>query len=458
MNRNITTLINDRPVLIPAAPPAVNRPGLFFDLYVLTMTQAYFLNDQTAEASFEVSVRTLPPDWGYLVMAGLEELEGYLNTLRFSGNDLEYLGSLRLFQPEFLDFLDVFTPQVTVRALPEGTVFFPGETLLEITGPVIDGQLIEAYLLNILGFSILELTLATRIVRAAAGRPVIDFGFRRAQGPVASLRAARGALIAGFAATSNVYAAAMCDTVPSGTMAHSFIQTFPSEREAFKAYIDLYGENSVLLVDTHDCHEGIRIAADIARTNFLERGIRIRGIRIDSGDITALSHYARHCFTEAGVPFMRIFASGGLDEFSIDTLVKFDAAIDAFGVGTRFATCHYAPDLDIVYKMAAYNGNPVAKESPEKQTIPGRKSLLRTYLQNGKFAADRIVPFETGEDLLRPFERPEEIPAIRRRLTDELTYLPDSVARLRKPAIYSVENTLIGRSTLKEENRDRSHQ
>ena len=451
MNRNYTTFMDDRPVLIPAAPPAVNRPGLFMDLYALTMAQACFRNDQTAEASFEVTVRTLPPNWGYLVMAGLEELEGYLSAMRFSENDLEYLGSLGLFQNDFLDFLGLFTPQVAVRALPEGTVFFPGEPLLEITGPVIDGQLIEAYLLNILGFSILEVTLATRIVRAAAGRPVIDFGFRRAQGPVASLRAARGALIAGFAGTSNVYAATMCNTVPSGTMAHSFIQTFPSEREAFRAYIDLYGKDSVLLVDTHDCHEGIRIAAEIARTTFLDRGIRIRGIRIDSGDITALSHYARHCFTEAGVPFMRIFASGGFDEFSIDTLVKFDAAVDAFGVGTRFAACHYAPDLDIVYKMAAYDGNPVAKESPEKQTIPGRKSLLRKSLQNGKFAADRIVPYEIGEDLLRQFERPEEIPHIRRRLNDELARLPDQVLKLRNPAVFPVENTLTGLCTDKGE-------
>ncbi|MBN1307808.1 MAG: nicotinate phosphoribosyltransferase [Chitinispirillaceae bacterium] len=424
--------------VFPAAPRAMEATGLYIDLYELTMAQAYHRDGMAKKSAFEVSVRNLPPDWGFFIMAGLDKVDDYLKSIRFSENDLTYLSSLGMFSPDFLVYLSTFRPEVKVRALPEGTVFFPGEPVVEVLGPIIDAQVLETYLLNILGFSILEATLAARIIYAASGRPVVDFGLRRAQGPVASLRAARGARMAGFAGTSNVYASELLGFEASGTMAHSFVQSYPTEREAFQAFTDIYGEKSVLLVDTFDCRKGIRIAAEVARRNLADRSIKITGIRIDSGDFVALSRYARKHFIENEAPFLKIFASGGLDEYTIHELVREGAEIDGFGIGTRFATSHRAPSLDIIYKLVEYNGKLSSKQSTAKATLPGRKSIIRHRTENGIYDFDGVVPLGTPGDLLHSFNGAEDMVRINQRLSAELGRLDGPIKDLKNPASYPV--------------------
>ena len=310
-------------------------------------------------------------------MAGLHEVESYRRVFRFSDEDLRYLRSTRLFDGDFLVHLATLKPDVEVRALPEGTVFFPNEPILEVSGPILLAQLLESYILNILGFSIIEATLAARMMIAARGASVVDFGLRRCQGPISSIRAARGGQMAGFAATSNVFAARMLDMPPSGTMAHSFIEAHESEEQAFRDYAEIYGGNAILLVDTYDSIEGIKTAARVAQ-DFRDRGIQIRGIRLDSGDLVELSRFARDHFRKTGVEFLKIFASGDLDEFRIAELLDAGAEIDGFGVGTRFTVSQHAPAIGIVYKIARYGDRDLHKTSPEKATLPGRKTLLRT--------------------------------------------------------------------------------
>jgi nicotinate phosphoribosyltransferase len=439
-----------------------DTPGLFTDFYELTMAQAYFVGGMHKRGYFEIFVRHLPEHWGFFVMAGLPEAESYLHEFRFADPDIEYLRSLRLFQDGFLEHLSQLKLDVTVRALPEGTVFFPNEPILEVSGPILQAQLLETYLLNILGFSILAASLAARVRIAASasskfevssskpGRadtshfklhpsnyPIVDFGMRRSQGPIASLRAARGAQIAGFAATSNVFAARLLGLPPSGTMAHSFIEAHESEEQAFRDYAGLYGGKAILLVDTYDSIEGIRTAARVAK-DFLKRGVRIRGIRLDSGDLVELSRFARTHFKNEGLEFLRIFASGDLDEFRIAELLQAGAEIDGFGVGTRFAVSQHAPALGIVYKIVQYGDRLLRKTSPEKATFPGRKSILRTG--DRTYERDVIRPFSPDlADLLRPFESAEPMAIIQNRLSRELSALPEFVKALRNPGAYPVE-------------------
>ena len=414
-----------------------DTPVLFTDFYELTMAQAYFVGGMHERGYFEVFVRHLPEHWGFFVMAGLPEVESYLREFRFAGPDIEYLRSLRLFQDEFLEHLSQLKLDITVRALPEGTVFFPNEPILEVSGPILQVQLLETYLLNILGFSILSATLAARTRIAARDIPVVDFGMRRSQGPIASLRAARAAQIAGFAATSNVFAARLLGLPPSGTMAHSFIEAHESEEQAFRAFAEIYREKAILLVDTYDSIEGIRTAARVAK-DFLKRGLRIRGIRLDSGNLAELSRFARTHFRNEGLEFLHILASGDLDEFRIAELLRAGAEIDGFGVGTRFTVSQHAPALGIVYKIVQYGDRPLRKTSPEKATFPGRKSILRTG--DHMYERDIVRPFDPdASDLLRPFASTEPMEIIQNRLSRELSALPEPVKAIRNPGAYPVE-------------------
>ena len=414
-----------------------DTPALFTDLYELTMAQAYFRNGMHETGYFEVFIRHLPPEWGFFVMAGLPEVQDYLQEFRFVGEDIEYLRSTSLFREDFLEHLEHLTLDVKVRALPEGTVFFPNEPILEVSGPILQAQLLETYLLNILGFSTIEATLAARTRIAARGVPVIDFGLRRSQGPIAALRAARGAQIAGFAATSNVYAARLLGLPPSGTMAHSFIEAHESEEQAFRDFAEIYGAKAILLVDTYDSPDGIKTAARVAR-DLLNEGTEIRGIRLDSGDLVELSKFARAHFQQEGLAFLRIFASGDLDEFRIAELLEAGAEIDGFGIGTRFAVSEHAPALGIVYKIIQYGRRPLRKTSPEKATFPGRKSLVRMGDQT--YEKDIIKPLDPGAaDLLAPFESAEPMEVIQSRLRHELSALPESVKSICNPDTYPVE-------------------
>jgi nicotinate phosphoribosyltransferase len=414
-----------------------DTPALFTDLYELTMAQAYFRKGMHEAGYFEVFVRHLPPHWGFFAMAGLPEVESYLREFRFAEQDIEYLRSTELFREDFLGHLSGLKLDVKVRSLPEGTVFFPNEPILEVSGPILQAQLLETYLLNILGFSIIEATLATRTTIAARSIPVIDFGLRRSQGPIAAFRAARGGQIAGFAATSNVHAARLLGLPPSGTMAHSFIEAHVSEEQAFRAFAEIYGAKAILLVDTYDSVEGIKTAARVAK-EFLQKGIRIRGIRLDSGDLVTLSKFAHAHFKQEGLEFLRIFASGDLDEFRIADLLEAGAETDGFGIGTHFAVSQHAPAIGIVYKIAQYGDRPLRKTSPEKATFPGRKSIWRTGAPTYEKDTVRSLDPE-GPDLLQPFESAEPMPIIQDRLRRGLSALPPFVTSIRNPAAYPVE-------------------
>jgi nicotinate phosphoribosyltransferase len=305
---------------------------------------------------------------------------------------------------------------------------------------LISAQILESYILNILGFSIIEASLAARTSIAANGASVVDFGLRRCQGPVASLRSARAAQMAGFPATSNVFAARLLDFAPTGTMAHSFIQAHESEETSFREFAEAYRENAIFLVDTYDSIEGIKKAAKVARESHEEKGIKIKGVRLDSGDLVGLSNFARKHFKENGVGFLKIFASGDLDEFKIHDLLQQGAQIDGFGIGTRFAVSRFAPAIGIVYKLVQYGQKGVLKKSPEKQVRPGRKTVTRV---KGKYYEKDIVSQfrDNADDLLQPFTSAEPMQTIQQRLATELLCLDDSVKAIRKPTKYLVEFT-----------------
>ncbi len=415
-----------------------DTPALFMDMYELTMTQVYHKKQFDERAHFEVFIRKLPANWGFFVMAGLVELKSYLKAFQFSEADIEFLRSTGKFTDDFLEFLKSLKPDVKIRALAEGTVFFPGEPILEVAGPLIHGQILESYILNILGFSIIEATLAARLTLAAGGIPIIDFGLRRSHGPVASVRAARAAQNAGFSATSNLFASRLLDFAPSGTMAHSYVEVHYSEKQAFLNYAELYGEQAILVIDTYEPTAGIKTAAAVAEEFYKRKGVKIKGVRIDSGEIAPLTKFARKHFKKKGVEFMKIFVSGGLDEFAVEKLLAKRAQIDGFGIGTRFAASHYAPDLDIAYKLAEYNSRPVSKRSPEKETYPGRKTLLR--VKKDYYEKDIVLPFNSSpDDMLKPFKSTEQVDAINKRLSIELSRLNDAIKKITKPAEYKVE-------------------
>ncbi len=415
-----------------------DSPGLFTDLYELTMAQAYFREQMSGTAYFEVTIRRLPENWGFFVMAGLSEIHSYLRQFQFSQADIDYLRSTKLFSNDFLEYLAGLKPEVEIRSLPEGTVFFPNEPIFEVAGPLICAQLLESYVLNILGFSIVTASLAARTSIAANGVSVIDFGLRRCQGPVASVRTARAAQIAGFRATSNVFAAKELNFTPAGTMAHSFVQVHESEEEAFLKFAELYGENSILLVDTYDSIEGIKKAAVAAGQIFKEKGIQIKGIRIDSGDLVELSKFARRHFHEKEVSFLKIFVSGDLDEYKIADLLEQGAQIDGVGIGTRFAVSRFVPAIEIVYKAVQYGDNKLFKTSPNKKSQPGRKSVIR--VKDKLYKKDIVSQLQSHpDDMLKPFESPEQIQVVQERLATELSRLDEAIKKIRNPGKYIVE-------------------
>ncbi len=418
-----------------------NSPALLVDMYELTMAQVYFEKQRTDVGSFEIKIRKLPDDWGFFVMAGLKEVKDYLNALKFDEEDIDYLKSLGKFSDEFLDYLKDMKLNIKIRAMKEGTVFFPEEPILEVRGPIIHAQILESYILNILGFSIISASLGARLFLAAKGSAVVDFGLRRGQGPISALKAARGAMISGLKSTSNIFGAKVLGWKETGTMAHSFIQSGESEEQAFRDFADIYKENTIILVDTYDSKEGTKKAAKVAK-EFLKKGIKLKGIRLDSGEILGLSKFAREYLDSQGLDFMQIFASGSMDEFRIKNLLDEGAPIDGFGVGTSFIVSKYSPAVDIVYKLVRYNERDVFKKSPKKEIKAGRKSVLRK-VSDGYFSKDTVIPFEKkDEDLLQSFESAEDINIVQDRVKSQLATLPAGIKKIRKPASYIVEHKL----------------
>jgi nicotinate phosphoribosyltransferase len=362
---------------VPRPPPWVddaNAP-LLVDLYELTMAQAYWREGMAGEeAVFSLYFRELPKRRNYVVACGLADALRFLERLAFVGGHLEYLESLGHFAREFLDWLGALRFTGEVWAVPEGTPVFPEEPLLEVVGPIAAGQLAESFLMNQVCFQSVLASKAARVVTAAGGRAVVDFGLRRMHGADAGLKSARAFHVAGVTATSNVLAGRIYGVPVAGTMAHSYVQAHDDELEAFRAFARLYPE-TVLLVDTYDTLAGVRKVVELARE--LGADFRVRAIRLDSGDLAELARRSRELLDRAGLERVEIFASGGLDEDRIAELVAGGAPIDGFGVGTDLGVSRDAPVLDMAYKLTAYAGKGRLKTSPGKPILPGRKQVFR---------------------------------------------------------------------------------
>ena len=349
-------------------------PALAIDLYQLTMAQAYLREELLDRAVFSLYFRTMPATRNFVLACGLEDALSYLETLRFEAPDLDVLSRWGGFRDDFLRWLESFRFGGSVWAVPEGTPVFPDEPLLEIEASLPEAQLVETLVMNQVHLQSVLASKAARVVEAAAGRPVIDFGMRRMHGLDAAAKAVRAFYIAGVDATSNVAAGNRYGVPISGTMAHSYVQAHDDEATAFREMAALYPE-TVLLVDAYDTLAGVRHVIDLARK--LGSDFRVRGIRLDSGDLVALSRGARALLDEAGLERVRIIVSGGLDEIEIAALLAQGAPIDSFGVGTQMGASADAPTLDMAYKLTSYGGRGRLKLSSGKRMLPGRKQVFR---------------------------------------------------------------------------------
>lgn len=371
----------------------MERPGeeraLLVDLYELTMAASYFAEGMDHPATFDLFIRHLPPRRNFLISCGLEQALDYLETLRFTGDDLGYLGTVGLFDAAFLEFLGELRFTGDVWAIPEGEAVFPSEPILRVTAPLIEAQIVETYLLNCINFSTMIASKSARVAIACRGRAFVDFSARRDHGADAALLAARASFVAGAAATSNVEAGKRFGIPVSGTMAHSYVLAFPDELSAFRAFARRFRERAVLLIDTFDTVEGARRAARVAGELAAE-GIRLRGVRLDSGDLALLAREVRRILDDAGQAGMEIFASGDLDEDRIDELVAAGAPIDGFGVGTQLGTSADAPYLGGVYKLVEDPSGPKYKLSTGKATLAGVKQVYRIS-EAGVYLRDEIL-------------------------------------------------------------------
>ena len=389
-----------------------NHRVLLMDYYALTMAQSHFSQGRQHEiAYFDYFFRTVPDHGGYAIFAGLTQVLDYLEFLHFTPDDIAFLRSKGVFTAEFLDYLANFRFHGDVRAVPEGSVVFPHEPLLTVRAPLIDCQLIEAYLLLTLNHQSRIATKAARIVHEAAGRPVFEFGSRRAHGGDAAHYGARAAYIGGVAATSNTYSEYVSGIPAVGTMAHAYVQSFDSEYEAFLQYAKTWPDNTVLLVDTYDTlRQGIPNAIRVHNEYLAPNGHALRGIRIDSGDLAYLSNRAREMLDAAGLHDTKITVSNSLDEYLIKDLVQQGAAIDNFGVGERLITAKSNPVFGGVYKIVALekDGAIIPKikisETLAKTTTPGYKQLWRLYGAGGKAIADVITLHDETIDDSQPYE------------------------------------------------------
>jgi nicotinate phosphoribosyltransferase len=373
-------------------------PGaLLTDLYELNMAASYLRRGMRQEATFSLFVRALPPNRGFLVSAGLEPCLAFLETFGFPEEDLDYLERELEFPRDIVDGFAGLRFQGDVWAVPEGRIVHANEPLLEITAPIAVAQLVEPYLLNQITFQTTIASKAARCVIAADGRAVVDFSLRRTQGLDAAVNVARVTSIVGFSATSNVEAARRYQLDVSGTMAHSYVESFPTEAEAFRTFARDFPKRTTFLVDTYDTLNGVRTAVQVIRELGLQGQL---AIRLDSGDLLELSRGSRAILDEAGLTQVRIFASGGLDEFEVHRLVKAGAPIDAFGVGTRVGVSADAPTLDSAYKLVEYDGRPMMKLSSQKSTAPGRKQVFRG--ENGDTIGLREESLPGHEPLLVP--------------------------------------------------------
>lgn len=425
------------------------------DLYELTMCASYFDNKRFEPATFDLFVRRLPPNRSYLLFAGLEHVLRFIEKFRFKEEHLEYLRR-QGFKEDFLNYLRDFKFTGDVWAIPEGTIVFPNEPLIRVTAPVIEAQLLETFALNTINLQTTIATKASRVVYAARGHPVIEFGLRREHGIDAGMKVARASYIAGCAGTSNVLAGMKYGIPIFGTMAHSFIMFFGDEITSFMAFAKTFPDKSIFLIDTFDTLKGAENAIKAAKE--LERkGFKLQGVRLDSGDLVELSKKVRRMLNENGLNYVKILASGDLDEYRIDELLSRGAEIDSFGVGTKLGTSADRPYVDIIYKLSEKMDEkgefqPIMKLSEGKATLPGRKQVFRFTDEHGKFVKD-VIALEGeevgGEPLLVKvvekgnvvYDYPS-VEDIRKRALENLSRLPDKYKKLVRPAKYPVQISL----------------
>ena len=421
--------------------------SLLTDLYQLNMVQAYLDHERTGSAVFEFFVRKLPASRGFLMAAGLEQALDFLEDFQLPAKDIDWLAQTGRFSRKLLDYLSHLRFTGDVHAMPEGTAFFANEPILRITAPLPEAQLAETRLINILHFQSLIASKAARMMLAAPGKLLVDFGLRRAHGAEAGLMAARASYLAGFAGTATVLAGQRYGIPTFGTMAHSFIQAYDDEMQAFEDFARSRPNNLTMLIDTYDTEVGAHKVVALAR-RLKESGISIRSVRLDSGDLTVLSKKVRRILDDGGLADVMILASGGLDEDSIRSMLHDGAPIDGFGVGTSLTTSSDAPALDCAYKLQEYAGVPRRKHSAGKATWPGRKQVWRSYGSDGRMSGD-VISLETdaqdGEPLIqivmrrgrRIGPRPS-LSDIRTRAARELARLPEPLRRLEAGAAYPV--------------------
>jgi nicotinate phosphoribosyltransferase len=425
--------------------PADDNLTLLTDLYQLTMAQAYFRAGSMAPATFSLFVRSYPPDRGYLIAAGLQDVLDYLESFAFNAGALDFLAATQLFSDDFLHYLGGVRFTGVVFALAEGRVFFPGEPVLELTAPIIEAQIVETFLINQIHLQSLIATKAARCAHAARGRPVVDFALRRTHGTDAGMKVARDSYLAGFAGTSNVLAGQRYGIPLVGTMAHSFISSFAREIDAFRAYVDAFPKHAILLIDTYDTLAGAKKAVIVAQ-EIAQRGEKLLGVRIDSGDLASSARDVRRILDDAGLTEVKIIGSGGLDEFELERLAG--APFDSYGVGTKMGVSADAPWADIAYKLVEYEDRAVLKLSAGKASWPGRKQVFRRT-NSGKIDRDIIGLREEnppGEPLLREVMRGGRRCAPSPTLSDmratraaDMASLPENVTAMRAPSQVPVE-------------------
>jgi nicotinate phosphoribosyltransferase len=428
--------------------PLGARLALLTDLYQLTMAAAYFDQDMHDEATFSLFIRKYPAQRSYFVAAGLAEVLNYLETLRFTEEDLSYLASTGLFQTRFLDYLKDLRFTGEVQALSEGSIFFADEPILEVSAPIIEAQLVETFIINAISLQTMIATKASRSMHAAAGRPLVDFSLRRTQGSDAGLKVARASYLAGFLGTSNVLAGKVYGMPIFGTMAHSYITSFPQEIEAFRVFARNFPASTTLLIDTYDNISGAHHAVTVAK-EMEARGQRLEFVRLDSGDMADISKQVRRILDEQGLDYVHILASGGFDEHKIVRLLADGAQIDAFAVGTKMGVSADAPYFDIAYKLVRYADRPVMKLSTGKATLVDKKQVWRICDDQGNMQRDVIAlrneevsegspllaPVMTGGRITRPLPTLKES---RDFFQAQFALLPVAHKALQDPALYPV--------------------
>ena len=428
------------------ATPRVS--ALLTDLYELNMVQAYLDKGEDGEAVFEFFVRRLPARRGFMLAAGLEDALAYLETLRFTPDEIEWLKGTGRFRDNFLDYLAGFRFTGDVHAIPEGTVCFPNEPLIRITAPLPQAQLAESRLINILHFQTLIASKAARMVLAAPGKILSDFGLRSAHGAEAGLYSARASYIAGFAGAANVLAGQLYGLPVMGTMAHSYIQVHDDELIAFETFARARPNDVIFLIDTYDTEAGARKVVELA-PRLKADGIKVRGVRIDSGDLTASARKVRTILDEGGLKDVIILVSGGINEDVLQVMMKERAPIDGFGIGVNLDASIDAPSLDCAYKLQEYRGTPKRKLSEGKKTWPGRKQVWRTYGADGLMSGD-ILSVESDtqpgepliEQVMRGGKRIKPAPSfadIRERAARDLARLPEPLRQLQQGIDYPVK-------------------